>query len=139
MDRGALTAIVAAGVNWWEHALLSGVDPGTLAVIVPGMILGLLGGMAAAIVPWGRDPRWGWAPAMKSMLLGVIAGTIASLFLAGVTWVNEWTRLGFVAVVGYLAQRAFDELDQATPRTLRAVVRWIMRRPPVDTGGPPSA
>ena len=133
MSRPALAAIVAAGVNWWESAILVTISPETLAVVVPGMVLGLLGGVGAAIAPWGRDSKWGWAPALKSMLLGVIAGTMASLFLAGFTWVNEWTRLGFVAVVGYIAQKVFDQLDEVSPRLL---LRWLLRRPPADTGDP---
>lgn len=138
----ALFAVSAASVTGW---LLDAVGPDTPKVIVPAIIFSLGGGTIAAFRPWGTDPRWGPREALKAVAVGVGAGVISGLFLAGMGWFakepeGRFIRLGIEATAGYLGQQFFQRLDELGPAgILNVLLRRQMPAPPsvVPKGDPP--
>lgn len=115
-------AITAAGFSGW---LLEAVGVDTPKVVIPAIIFSLLGGFVAAIKPIGRDPAWGWWPAAKAILIGIVAAVVVSLALAAAGWGNTPARLALDVLAGYLGQQFFGKVDELGPA---GILNWFMRR-----------
>lgn len=121
----AAAGLVAVGTSMLEQPILSALDPAAMHAIVPGIVLGLAGGVCAAMMPWG-ERSWGWREAGRTILLGVIVGTVSALVLMDApAWIGPGARLGLEAVAGFLAYEILRSLRDLGPR---GIVGWLLRR-----------
>lgn len=74
--------------------------------VLPGVLLGLWGGAAAAIMPWG-EASWGAKKALRVVVLGMIVGTVAALALMDypLTTIGPGRRLLYEFGAGFLAEQ----------------------------------
>lgn len=109
-----------------------------ISLLVAGCALGLLGGMAAGLLPMGRNPKWGWSNALWALALGGLSGALASLFFHGFfPGLSNEAQWFLIAIAGFAAQKILDQIAAASAGTMWV---WFLRKfapmPPVDPAPP---
>lgn len=132
--RGLLLAIatglVSVAVSTIESII--GLHHGTFIAVLPGLILGLWGGAAAAIMPWG-ETSWGVKKAIRVLALGMITGSAMALWLMDIplTEIGPGRRMLYEAAAGFLAEQILQASKvigrESAARALRKTQELALR------------
>jgi hypothetical protein len=130
----SITVGTAAMLTSIVEGMLSNMFSGDMSrVLIPGIVAGLAGGVAAAVLPLGRDKTWGYSAGLKSILIGIIVGSFCSLFLADVTVISANQKHVLVGIASFLGQKILDQINKAGPGLL---VEWLLRKQPSNPNTP---
>ncbi len=117
---GGMAALTAAA----ETRALSDLEAKVAGVVIPGIILGLLGGAVAAVLPWG-EKDWGVFAALRAIFLGVMAGSLSALVLMNVA-LSDGIKYLIAFIAGVLALKIFRWLANVDVGTM---ISDYLRRP----------
>jgi hypothetical protein len=125
--RATLSGFASAGVGAVDSALWTWVTPELLRILAGAIVVSLMGGVAAAIMPWG-ETSWGARHALRAILLGVILGTISAFGLMDApAWIGDGTKLVLQFLFAFTAAETLRKLRALGPQ---AFIAWVLRRHP---------